>query len=419
MSETTHNEEYVTLYRKYRPKTFNDVKGQNVIIQTLSNQIINNRIGHAYLFCGPRGTGKTSVAKILAKTINCLNLETLSPCSECDTCLSIENNTNIDIVEIDAASNNGVDNIRSLIEESRYLPQRSKYKVYIIDEVHMLSSSAFNALLKTLEEPTPNVIFILATTEFHKVPKTIRSRCQHYNFKPIKEADIIVTLEEILKKEPVEYGYETEALVHIARLANGGLRDAINLLDGCINYVKNESILLSDVKDLYGETLDATTNKLIQCIANKDIPKIFEIVTEQQQEGKSLYNLCKELYKYYRDEYFHNNGVDPVIYQRYMTIMAELSERLKMNNDRTIFEIEMIKMCNPPSDSDYNSIYQKVKELEDIVERLVKNKLLEFNAELPVTDSIPINKIDDNIQKQFQIRTFKPCATIKKELYYI
>lgn len=405
---------YIALYRKHRPKTFDDVCGQNAITQTLKNQIINNQIGHAYLFCGPRGTGKTSVAKIFAKSINCENNSNGNPCLSCDNCLSTEQNINIDIVEIDAASNNGVDNIRDLIEESKYLPQRGMYKVYIIDEVHMLSSSAFNALLKTLEEPTTNVVFILATTEEHKVPKTIRSRCQRHNFRLIKETDIILTLEGILRQENITY--EDKALLHLARLSNGGLRDAVSLTDQCINYIKDGNITLEDVMTLFGETLDATTNALVRCIASKDIIKMLEIVTEQQQEGKQLYRLCYELYNYYRDEYFHSNTVDGVIYQRYMTIMAELAERLKMNNSRTIFEVEMIKMCNPRVDSDYESIYQRIQELEDIVQRLTQNKLLEFKMTAPVT---PVTSISDNLAKEFETKAFSSCVNIQKELYYI
>jgi len=404
-------EGYIALYRKYRPKIFDDIHGQNAIVQTLKNQIINNRIGHAYLFCGPRGTGKTSLAKIFAKTINCESHNSGNPCLQCDTCLSTEQNVNIDIIEIDAASNNGVDSIRDLIEESKYLPQRGRFKVYIIDEVHMLSTSAFNALLKTLEEPTNNVVFILATTEEHKVPKTIRSRCQRHSFKLIREIDIIVTLESILKQENITY--DSDALIHIARLSNGGLRDAVSITGQCADYVTNNKITLTDVMTLFGETLDATTNALVQCINNKNIPKILEIVTEQQQEGKSLYHLCLELYKYYRDEYLYNSSIDPIIYQRYMTIMAELAERLKMNNDRTIFEIELIKMCNPRTESNYESIYQRIQDLEDIVLKLTQNKLLEIAVVHPVA------KINPDLAKQFKTRSFKSCERVTKELYCI
>lgn len=408
---TEKTQEYVALYRKYRPKLFDDIQGQKAIVQTLQNQITNNRVGHAYLFCGPRGTGKTSLAKIFAKAINCKSDDNGNPCLQCESCLAMAQNINIDIVEIDAASNNGVDNIRDLIEESKYLPQGGKYKVYIIDEVHMLSSSAFNALLKTLEEPTTNVVFILATTEEHKVPKTIRSRCQKHSFRLIKEIDIILKLEEILNLEGIEY--ENEALIHIARLSNGGLRDAVSLTDQCINYIKNNKITYKDVMDLFGETLDATTNTLVRCIDKKDIPGVFEIVTEQQLEGKSLYHLCLELYRYYRDEYFHNSNIDSIVYQRYMTIMADLAERLKMNNDRTIFEVGVIKMCNPRTDSDYETLYQRVQGLEDIIEKLTQNKLLELKFE-----QLSANNNSD-LEKEFVTRTFSSCTGIKHELYYI
>ena len=222
---------YTALYRKFRPDNFADVKGQDHIVTTLTNQINANRIGHAYLFCGTRGTGKTTVAKILAKAVNCEHPVNGSPCNECEMCKAIQAGTSMNVIEIDAASNNGVDNIREIREEVTYRPTEGKYKVYIIDEVHMLSTGAFNALLKTLEEPPSYVIFILATTEAHKIPVTILSRCQRYDFRRISQETILKRLEDLMEKEQVDA--EEKALRYVAKKGDGSKRDSLSLLDQC------------------------------------------------------------------------------------------------------------------------------------------------------------------------------------------
>ena len=231
---------YTALYRKFRPTAFEDVKGQEHIITTLQNQIKANRIGHAYLFCGTRGTGKTTVAKIFAKAVNCEHPVNGSPCGECAMCRSIAAGTSMNVIEIDAASNNGVDNIREIREEVTYRPTEGKYKVYIIDEVHMLSIGAFNALLKTLEEPPEYVIFILATTEVHKIPITILSRCQHYDFKRITIDTISARMQELMDAEQVEV--EEKAIRYIAKAADGSMRDALSLLDQCIAFYLGQKL---------------------------------------------------------------------------------------------------------------------------------------------------------------------------------
>ena len=237
---------YQALYRKYRPKTFEDVVGQKTTIKTLENSIVNDRITHAYLFTGPRGTGKTSIAKIFAKVINCHNRQNFTPCDECISCKQVQN---VDIIEMDAASNNGVDEIREIRDKVNLVPSFGKYKVYIVDEVHMLSNQAFNALLKTLEEPPSHVIFILATTEPHKIPETILSRCQRYDFKKISEKDIYERIKYICKEEKIEI--EEEAIKLISKVSDGGLRDSISLLDQLIAYT-NDVINVNDVNDVYG-----------------------------------------------------------------------------------------------------------------------------------------------------------------------
>src|SRR5574344_1048297 len=238
---------YQALYRKYRPKTFDDVYGQQIVVQTLKNVIKNNKLTHAYLFVGPRGTGKTSIAKIFAKTINCLHPEDGLSCEKCDICISNNSNENVDIIEMDAASNNGVDEIREIRNHITLLPTVSKYKIYIIDEVHMLTTGAFNALLKTLEEPPSHTIFILATTEPHKIPLTILSRCQKFDFTRINNEDICKQVELVAKKENISI--EEEAIKEIARLSDGGMRDALSLLDQVSAYTNN-TITIIDVHNV-------------------------------------------------------------------------------------------------------------------------------------------------------------------------
>ena len=241
---------YQALYRKFRPGEFGEVKGQEHIVTTLKNQIKADRIGHAYLFCGTRGTGKTTIAKILAKAVNCENPVDGGPCNECATCKSIANGTSMNVVEIDAASNNGVDNIREIRDEVQYSPTEGKYRVYIIDEVHMLSIGAFNALLKTLEEPPSYVIFILATTEAHKIPVTILSRCQRYDFKRITVSTITDRLRELADREGVDA--EDKALTYIAKVADGGMRDALSLLDQCISFYMGQKLTYDNVLEVLG-----------------------------------------------------------------------------------------------------------------------------------------------------------------------
>ena len=277
---------YVALYRKFRPAEFSEVKGQEHIVTTLQNQIKANRIGHAYLFCGTRGTGKTSIAKIFAKAVNCESPVDGSPCGECQTCKSIAAGTSMNVIEIDAASNNGVDNIREIRENVAYSPTEGKYKVYIIDEVHMLSIGAFNALLKTLEEPPEYVIFILATTEAHKIPITILSRCQRYDFKRITAETITNRLQELMDKESVEV--EEKALRYVAKAADGSMRDALSLLDQCIAFYLGKKLTYDNVLEVLGALDTDVYSSLLRKIIKRDIPAVMSDVEAIVMQGREL-----------------------------------------------------------------------------------------------------------------------------------
>ena len=287
---------YKALYRKYRPKNFEEVVGQDYIIKTLKHAIEENKIAHAYLFCGTRGTGKTSVAKIFAKSVNCLS--DIKPCNKCENCIQSDEGVNPDIIEMDAASNNGVDEIRDIIENLKYSPINSKYKVYIIDEVHMLSKGAFNALLKTLEEPPEYVIFILATTEPHKVLPTIISRCQRYDFLKVEKEFIIKRIEIIAEKENIEINEEAKNL--ISTLASGGMRDALSILDQCVAY-SNGVITGDDVKILYGLTTVEDKFNIILDIANKNTKKLLETLKEMNVRGVDFKKLGSELIEIFKE----------------------------------------------------------------------------------------------------------------------
>ena len=383
---------YTALYRKWRPVSFEDVKGQDPIVQTLKNQITSERIGHAYLFCGTRGTGKTSIAKIYARAVNCEHPVDGSPCNECASCKSILAGTSMNVVEIDAASNNGVENIRDIREQVQYPPTEGKYRVYIIDEVHMLSIGAFNALLKTLEEPPSYVIFILATTEVHKIPITILSRCQRYDFKRISLETIAGRLRQLTEAEHIET--EDKALMYIAKAADGSLRDALSLLDQCVAFHYGKLLTYENVLDVLGAVdsgvFSSMFNAVIEGRTKDCITQLEEIVIQGRELGQfvtdfiwylrnlllvqsaddaeGLLDMSEENLKQLKED---STKTDGNTLMRYIRVLSELSNQLRYaSQKRVMVEVALIKLTRPSMEPDMDSVLQRLKQLEAAVEDL-------------------------------------------------
>ena len=380
---------YQVLYRKYRPKVFADVYGQEHVTSTLKNEIKENRIAHAYLFTGSRGTGKTTCAQILAKAVNCENSVDGEPCNECEVCKGLDSGTIYDVVEIDAASNNGVDNIRDLREEANYTPSRGKYRVYIIDEVHMLSTGAFNALLKTLEEPPAHVIFILATTEVHKLPATILSRCQRFDFKRIQPETMSVRLKQVAQLEGMEL--DDDAAILIARIADGALRDGLSILDQCAGRSKKiDSALVSEVAGLAGRE---ALYKLTDCICTQNSSSAMTVISELYQNSYDMERLCVEMINHLRnflivktvkdsrgliictdDEYnsiilsAENFTLENVIFA--LDLFQDALTKIKTGaNARVELEMAFVKLCEPKLDVNIDSLVDRISKLERAVNR--------------------------------------------------
>ena len=382
---------YQALYRKFRPQEFDDVKGQDHIVTTLKNQIKADRIGHAYLFCGTRGTGKTTIAKIFAKAVNCEHPVDGSPCGECPTCRAIAAGNSMNVIEIDAASNNGVDNIRQIREEVEYRPTEGKYKVYIIDEVHMLSIGAFNALLKTLEEPPAYVIFILATTEAHKIPITILSRCQRYDFRRISIDTITARLRELMDAEQVTV--EDRALRYIAKAGDGSMRDALSLLDQCIAFYLGQELTYDKVLDTLGAVDTEIFSRLLRQILDKNITGAIQTVETLVIEGRELGQFVTDFTWYLRNLMLVQSSddmedvldissenlallkeeasmVDADILMRYIRIFSELGSQIKYaSQKRILIEIAVIKLCKPEMEKDYTSLVDRIDSLEKKLEK--------------------------------------------------
>ncbi|MCI9434272.1 MAG: DNA polymerase III subunit gamma/tau [Bacilli bacterium] len=430
---------YQALYRKYRPKNFDEVIGQEVIVKTLKNTIEKNKISHAYLFTGPRGTGKTSAAKIFAKTINCQQLINNIPCENCDCCKQFNNQQNIDIIEIDAASNNGVDEIRELKNKVNLVPSISKYKVYIIDEVHMLSTSAFNALLKTLEEPPGHVIFILATTDPHKVLPTILSRCQRFDFKKVSENKIYERLKYISEQENIEI--EQSALKEISRLANGGLRDALSILDQVIAY-SDSKITEDEVHEVNGTITQEHLKQIVLSLTNNSLLEIFSIIDNYDNNGKNFLKLTEELILFYKNillikkipNYLENNNlyqdfVDLYEEEKLLQILNELNSTLNNiknnNNSRLVFELTIIKILNinknelNPINSDNRVENKNILIKEDIKKTEKRDDLnIDTNqeAKLKELQDIRINNTLSKLNKKEIINFREKCKGLNTKL---
>lgn len=381
---------YTALYRKFRPDEFEDVKGQDAIVRTLKNQINADRIGHAYLFCGTRGTGKTTVAKIFAKAVNCEHPLDGSPCGECAMCKSIAAGTSMNVIEIDAASNNGVDNIREIREEVTYRPTEGKYKVYIIDEVHMLSIGAFNALLKTLEEPPEYVIFILATTEAHKIPITILSRCQRYDFKRISIETIAARLRELIDKEG--WDVEDKAVRYIAKMADGSMRDSLSLLDQCAAFYMNETLTYDHVLEVLGAVDTEVFSRLLRQLLAMDVHQVIETVDELVMQGRELSQLAADFTWYLRNLLLVKSSdnmedvldvssenlallkeeaqmIDSDTLIRYIRIFSDLTNQLKYaTQKRVLLEVTLIKLCRPAMDQNKDALLDRIRAIEKQLE---------------------------------------------------
>jgi len=407
---------YQALYRKYRPNNFDEVTGQEIIKKTLQNAILNNKISHAYLFAGPRGTGKTSVAKILAKTVNCSNLDGYMPCNECVNCTQINNKQSNDIIEIDAASNNGIDEIREIRNKANLVPTTGKYKVYIIDEVHMLTTGAFNALLKTLEEPPAHIIFILATTEPHKIPATILSRCQRFDFKRISTIDLVERLKYIIEEEKINI--DEDAINEIARLSDGGMRDSISLLDQALAY-SPKNISLEDIHEINGSLPIVKLSTFVNFILAKNIVQLLKLIDEFNDSGKNLIKISEEIVSYLKNillykispEYLKNLTNNYQIYEeasnnitkeQVIELISKFNNSMndiKLSSDPKLsMELLIIKECSN-SEEKFTKVSFDNPKLDEQANIKTTEDLIKVNETIKIDSVVYDHKLDKkNIQ---------------------
>lgn len=382
---------YTALYRKWRPDIFDDVKGQDHVVTTLKNQIIADRIGHAYLFCGTRGTGKTTIAKIFAKAVNCENPVDGSPCGECAMCKSITENRSMNVIEIDAASNNGIDYIRQIRDDVKHPPIEGKYTVYIIDEVHALSKDAFNALLKTLEEPPSYIIFIMATTEVQSILPTIVSRCQRFDFKRISIETIMARLRELADAENIQV--DDKALRYIAKSADGGMRDALSMMDMCVSFYYGKELTYDKVLEVLGAVDTDVFSKLLRYIIFGNIREAFKIIEDVVFEGRDLTQFVNDFSWYLRNLMLVKTSEDDIeevldmtsesyqklkresealeldVIMRYLRIFSELANEIKFaTQKRILLEMAVIRLCKPGMETDHDSIIDRIRQIEERIE---------------------------------------------------
>lgn len=446
---------YVALYRKFRPDTFDEVKGQDHIVSTLRNQIIYNRVGHAYLFCGTRGTGKTTVAKLLAKAVNCEHPVNGSPCGECESCRAIQAGRALNVVEIDAASNNGVDNIRQINEAVQYAPSQGKYLVYIIDEVHMLSPGAFNALLKTLEEPPAYVIFILATTEDYKVPVTIRSRCQRYDFHRISLEVITARLRELMQREGTEA--DEDALRYVAKAGDGSMRDALSILDECISASLGKRLTLEQVLKTVGAVDTDVYENLLRALEERNAEQVLDIISDAVWQGKDLTKFTDDLIWYLRNVFFLKTDpalagsldltaetagrmieigktVSEAALTRDLRELQNLSVNIRYSTiPRVSLEMTLIRLMHPETEQSLDALTERMSRLEKTVSGIQKNPgafsgsgentlRKDMAADSPAADSGAVSPAEEsrqvleNVKKKYSPTTAEEVVQIAKKL---
>ncbi len=415
---------YIALYRKFRPKTFSEVEGQEHITTTLQNQIISDSVAHAYLFCGTRGTGKTSTALLFAKTLNCqspiVTETTYEPCNACESCVESNKSANLNIVEIDAASNNGVDNIREIKENVRYQVTNANYKIYIIDEVHMLSIGAFNALLKTLEEPPDRTMFILATTDPHKIPQTILSRCQRYDFKRITAETISNTVSGYLKMENVDM--TEEAMGYISILADGAMRDALTITDQAISYFPNQTITIEKVQEVLGTVDKSVYFEFCEQLMERNIKSVLDIIARVVEEGKNISQFVADIIDFLRsilvakmadgnvtqnminaskdaiEQYTAIGRIsdkDRLIYiiERFSELLIDLKVQ---TNQRTLLEVLCVKLCTPSLNDNLEDLVVRIQELEEKVKSLSEGGV--YVQQSPVMEVEEAPKRKENLE---------------------